>query len=264
MIKVYMNLRGEDMTVISLINVKGGVGKTATAINLAGAIAYQKHKVLLIDNDSQSSLTQILKIENKFTMYDLYSNPKVSFSDCIVEYDKYIHVIPNTIESSVLERELYNKKCPEHILKFKYMNFSHDYDFIIIDNSPFLGMMVQNSLCMSDYYMEVIDNSPSALQGLNMVNKIVNELEDNRLIDNLKLIGILRNRFEKRTIFTKQFTEVTEEVLKGDLFDTIIVDSVKYKEATAMNKTIQEYSDKHAKGYTELYYEVLKRIKRTK
>jgi chromosome partitioning protein len=249
------------MNVISLINVKGGVGKTATAINLAGAIAHQRHKVLLIDNDSQSSLSQILNIENKFTMYDLYSNPKVGFSDCIVKYNEYIHVIPNTIESSVLEREIYNKKCPEHILKFKYINFSHDYDFVIIDNSPFLGMMVQNSLCMSNYYMEVIDNSPSALQGLNMVNKIINELDENRLIDNLKLIGILRNRFEKRTVFSRQFTEVTEEVLKGNLFNTIILDSVKYKEATAMNKTIQEYSEKHAKVYTELYYEILKRIK---
>lgn len=249
------------MTVISLINVKGGVGKTATAINLAGAIAYQKHKVLLIDNDSQSSLSQILKVENKFNMYDLYANPKVGFIDCIVKYNEYIHVIPNTIESSVLERELYNKKCPEHILKVKYSNFSHDYDFIIIDNSPFLGMMVQNSLCMSDYYMEVIDNSPSALQGLNMVNKIVNELEENRMVNDLKLIGILRNRFEKRTIFSRQFTEVTEEELKDDLFNTIILDSVKYKEATAMNKTIQEYSLKHAKGYTELYYEMTNRIK---
>ncbi|MFT5875902.1 MAG: chromosome partitioning protein [Clostridium sp.] len=248
------------MTVISLINVKGGVGKTITAINLAGEIAHQKHKVLLIDNDSQSSLSQILNVENKFTMYDLYSNPKVGFSDCIAEYNEYIHVIPNTIESSVLERELYNKKCPEHILKFKYSNFSHDYDFIIIDNSPFLGMMVQNSLCMSNYYMEIIDNSPSALQGLNMVNKMVNELEENRMLKKLKLIGILRNRFEKRTVFSRQFTEVTEEVLKDNIFDTIIFDSVKYKEATAMNKTIQEYSDKHAKAYTDLYYEILKRI----
>ncbi|MCB2361978.1 ParA family protein [Clostridium estertheticum] len=249
------------MTIISLINVKGGVGKTATAINLAGAIADQKHKVLLIDNDSQSSLSQILNIKNKFTMYDLYSNSKVEFSDCIAKYNEYIHVIPNTIESSVLERELYNKKCPEHILKSKYKNFSHDYDFIIIDNSPFLGMMVQNSLCMSNYYMEIIDNSPSALQGLNMVSKIVNELKENLLIEDLKLIGILRNRFEKRTVFSRQFTEVTEEALKDDLFSAIIYDSVKYKEATAMNKTIQEYSNKHAKAYTELYYEILDRVK---
>lgn len=247
--------------VISCINVKGGVGKTMTAINLAGAIAQQKHKVLLIDNDSQSSLSQILNIENQYTMYDLYTNNKVSFDDCIVEYNEFISVIPNTIESSILEKELYNRRTPEMILKNKYQSLNEEFDFIIIDNSPFLGMMVQNSMCMSDYYMEIIDNSPSALQGLNMVDRIINELKDNDLIDNIKLIGILRNRFERRTVFSKQFTEVVEETLEDKVFKAIIYDSVKYKEATAVHKTIQEYSTKHCKPYTELYYEIVDRIK---
>ncbi len=247
--------------IITILNVKGGVGKTTTTINLAGAIAAQKHKVLIIDNDSQSNVTQILNVESEYTLYDLYTNSKVTFEDCISQYNNYIYMIPNVIESSMLESKLHNKMSRESILKNKYAKFANDFDFILIDNSPFLGITVQNSLVLSDYYMEIIDNSVSALQGLNMVKKITDEIKDSDLNDNLELLGILRNRFEKRTIFNKQFDEVVEEELKGSLLKTIIYDSVKYKEATALHKVIQDYSLIHSKAYRELYYEIISRIK---
>lgn len=247
--------------IISLINVKGGVGKTLTTINLAGQMAKHKHKTLVIDNDSQGNASQILNVHNQFTMYDLYDNPKVNFSDCITKYNNYIDVIPNTIESAILESKLHNKMTREVILKNKYQNFENDYDFILIDNSPFLGIMTTNAMSMSDYYIEVIDNSPSALQGLNMVNRLVEELKYNGVNDRIKLLGILRNRFEKKSLFSRQFTEVTEEELQDNLFTTIIYDSVKYKEAGAMHTTIQEYSKSHAEPYKELYYETIQRIK---
>lgn len=247
--------------IITILNVKGGVGKTTTVINLAGAIAKQKHKVLIIDNDSQSNVTQILNIKSEYSLYDLYTNPKVNFEDCISQYNEGIYVIPNVIDSSILESQLHNKMSRESILKNKYEKFSHDFDFILIDNSPFLGITVQNSLVLSEYYMEVIDNSVSALQGLNMVERITNEIKDSDLNDNLKLLGILRNRFEKRTIFNKQFDEVVQEELKDSLLKTIIYDSVKYKEATALHKVIQDYSSHHSKPYKDLYYEIISRIK---
>lgn len=247
--------------VISFINVKGGVGKTMTCINIAGQMAEQGRKVLLIDNDSQGNLSQILNIQNKYTMYDLYDNPKVEVEDCIVKYNKYIDVIPNTIESAILERNLHNRMTRECILLNKFFNFNEDqYDFILIDNSPFLGLMTTNAMVMSHYYIEVIDNSGSALQGLNMVQILVDDMAKNALNIDLKLLGILRNRFEKRSVFGKQFREVTEEVLKDKLFDTIIYDSIKYKEATALGKTIQEHDKKSAKDFNKLYYEIMQKI----
>ncbi|WP_039237414.1 ParA family protein [Clostridium sp. K25] len=249
-------------TVISMINVKGGVGKTTSCINVAGEISSQGHKVLLIDNDSQGNLTQILNTKSKYNIYDLYSNDNIQYEDCISKYNNNIDIINNTIESCILEKELHRQKYPEGILNTKWEKFkdSTKYDFVLIDNSPFLGVMVQNSLVMSDYYIEVIDSSTSALQGLNMVQKVIDELDEYALVCNLKLLGILRNNFQKRTIFSKQFKEVTEETLQDKLFNTIVYNRIKYKEAVAMHKTIQEYSKKHANVYKDLYYELVKRI----
>lgn len=247
--------------VISVINVKGGVGKTTTTINLAGQFAVQGRKILLIDNDSQSNLTQIMNVKSEYNLYDLYSNSKVNFEDCIVQYDEMIDVIPNTIESAVLESELHNKMTRETILKNKWEKFKNKYDVVFIDNSPFLGICTTNSMCMSNYYLEIIDNSTSSLQGLNLVANLVKNIKENGVNDDLTLLGILRNNFDKKTIFSKQMNEVITDEFKADVFETIIYNSVKYKEATAMNQTIQAYSSKYAEPYLKLYYEMIKRIK---
>lgn len=247
--------------VISIINVKGGVGKTLTTVNLAGQFAENQHKVLLIDNDSQSNLSQILNVESEYNLYDLYSNPKVNVEDCIVKYNDFIDVIPNTIASAALESELHNKMTRETILKSKFEKFKNPYEIIILDNSPFLGICTTNAMCMSNYYLTVIDNSTSALQGLNLVSNLVNSIKDNGVNDKLKLLGILRNNFDKKTIFSKQMNEVIIDEFEADVFKTIIYNSVKYKEASTTNKTIQEYNSKSAEPYKNLLYEIIKKMR---
>lgn len=252
------------MHIISIINIKGGVGKTTTVINLAGALAHKGHKVLILDNDPQSNITQILNIKNQYTMYDLYTNKKVIFDDCISQYNNNIYVIPNSIESAILDMELNNRTNRENILKNKLNTLNMEFEYILIDNSPFLNVIVHNALTMSDYYIEVIDNSTSAIQGLNLVSRTINNIKDSMLNDRIKLLGILRNRFDKRTNFTKQFVEVLESNYKDNLFNTIIYDSIKYKESITYNKTIQEYNKQYSEPYNALYREVIDRINNIK
>lgn len=248
------------MTVISIVNIKGGVGKTQSCINISGALNMLDKKVLLIDNDPQSNLSQILDIKSKYNIYDLYTNPKVNLKDCIVSYNDMIDVVPNSISSAMLEKTLNGKLHGETILKNKLEGYKQEYDYIIIDNSPYLGVLASNSLSASDYYIEVVDNSTSSIEGLSMVNMLAKEVRENAFNRNLKLLGILRNRFEKRTRFTKDFSSVLEDCFSKELFKTIIPDSVKYKEASAEGTTIQEYNKKMSKPYEELVNEIIERI----
>jgi len=249
-------------TVISFVNCKGGTGKTTSCVNLVGQIEKQGHRVLLIDNDAQGNASKIMDVKSPHNLFDLYSIPSINFKDCIVKYNDKIDVITNDVKSFTLESELHNKRTRETILKTKFANFPNkkDYDFIIIDNSPFIGIATTNALTMSDYYISVIDKGTSALQNLHIIDNLVTDIIDLGENDDLKLLGILRNNFDKKTIFTRQMNEVIEDSFKKDLFNTIIYNSIKYVEAITLNKTIQDYNNKWSEPYKYLYYEIIAKI----
>lgn len=248
------------MNIVSVVNIKGGVGKTNTVISLAGELAKQGHKVLIIDNDSQSNTTQILNIgEAETSLYDIYKDKKLGFHEAIYEVKENLYLIPNTILGAKLEVELATRVNREGILKAKLETIPNVFDWVIIDNSPFLGIQTQAALAMSNYYICVVDNSSSSLQGFNMLRDVVDEIIDSGINDNLKLLGILRNRFDKRSNFTKDFNKVLEGAFNEHLFKTIIPDSIKYKESSAMHQCIQDYNKQAAEVYSELYKEIVER-----
>lgn len=250
-------------TVISFVNCKGGTGKTTTCINLVGQIEKQGHTVLLMDNDAQGNSSKVMNVQAKNSLFDLYTNSSVGFKDCIVPYSDKIDIIPNDIRSFKLESELHNKLTRETLLKVKFEEFADKdyYDFIIIDNSPFIGIATTNSLAMSNYYINVIDKGTGSLQNLHTINDLVADMIDLGQNKTLKLLGILRNNFDKKTIFSRQMNEVIEESFQKDLFETIIYNSIKYVEAIATGNTIQNYNNKWSEPYKKLYYEIVERIK---
>lgn len=249
------------MKIIAVSNIKGGVGKTQTVINLASEMAKQGNKVLIIDNDTQANTTDILNTgELDGTIYDVYHDKNVGFNDVIYEISDNLYIIPNAIENSKLEMELYPRMNRESLLKSKKDTIPGVIDYCIIDCSPFLGIATINALAMSDYYLVVVDNSSSALSGYNMLRGVVNDLKETGINSDLKLLGVLRSRFDKRSNYTKQFIEVLEEVLAERLFNVMIPDSVKYKEAAAVHQCIQDYHKPSARVYSELYDEIRERI----
>ena len=158
-----------------------------------------------------------------------------------------------------LDLELSSKGNRENILLNKLNTIPNIFDFIIIDNSPFISLQLKNSIVISDLIICPIDNSSSSLQGYNMMMKTLNTLQDDNLISN-KNIYILRNRFDKTSKFTKDFNKTVEENLKDILLNTIIFNSIKYKEAYALHTTIQEHSTEHSKVFTDLVNEILDKL----
>lgn len=247
--------------IISIANIKGGTGKTNTAIGLSKELS-KKYKVLLVDNDPQSSVTSILLhdiIEFDYTLYDIYLKKSVGFDDCIYEFDNNFYIVPNCLNSMSLDLELSSKGNRENILANKINTIPNIFDFIIIDNSPFISLQLKNSIIISNSIICPIDNSSSSLQGYNMIKKTLQTLEEDGLISE-KPIYLLRNRFDKTSNFSKSFNKTLEENLKDVLLDTIIYNSVKYKEASALHKTIQNHSAEHSKVFEKLANELLQTL----
>jgi len=185
-------------------------------------------------------------------MYDLLSISSVEIEDCIVKYADNLDVITNTSEIFVLEGKLRRKRNYETILKIKFdkYNNKNEYDYIIIDNSSSISSAcVINAMEISNYYILITNESIS--KGFNTAIDLFSEK---------KLLGILRNNFDIRTNFSEKVSQVLEEYFQKNLFETIIGTHIKYLEAEAQNKTIQNYDSKLAEPYNLLYDEITERI----
>ena len=256
--------------VIALTNQKGGVGKTTTAVNLGVGLAQQGNKVLLIDADAQANLTMAVGYNRpddlSFTlstvMQDIIDDKTVDVSQGIIHHKEGVDLIPSNIELSGLEVRLINALSRESILKTYVNEVKRDYDFVLIDCMPSLGMITINSLAAADSV--VIPTQPHYLsaKGLELLLRTVSKVR-RQINPRLRIDGILMTMVMPRTNISKDIISSVKSAYgqKIRVFDTQIPHSVRAVEATAEGKSIFAYDKggKVAAAYEQFAKEVVEK-----
>ena len=196
------------MKVISVINQKGGVGKTTSTYNIAALLTTKGYKILMIDNDGQASLTLACgynPLDLEITISDVYMNHKEIIS-AILETDiEGLDLVPSTIKLTMAETSLINTFARETVIKTKLCKIEKEYDFVLIDNPPHLGLLTINSLVASDYVLIPCATNSLATYAL---EDLFNTIEGIKKINHdIQILGIIATMFDKRANLDKQELE---------------------------------------------------------
>ncbi len=249
--------------IIALFNQKGGVGKTTTCANLCACLAENGKRVLAVDFDPQSNLSSGLNIERKSLKKSVYHVlvDEIAAKDAIVKTSiKNLDVLPASIDLAGAEIEMSNIAQRETILKRALEDVKDDYDFILIDCPPSLGLLPINALAVASGVLIPIQCEYYALEGVSQLMNTVN-LVKRSLNPDLEVVGVLLTMFDGRTNLSQQVVDEVNNFFGKKVFTTIIPRNVRLAEAPSFGMTILEY-DKTSKGsqaYLALAQEMINR-----
>jgi chromosome partitioning protein len=230
--------------IIAMCNQKGGVGKTTTAINLASALAGYGRKVLVVDFDPQGALSAGLGIvaHDIKTIYDLLVEKDLKVQDVILPTGvKNLDVIPANIDLSAAEVQLVNEVAREQILARVLRPVTDNYDVVIIDCQPSLGLLTVNALTAAHGVLIPLNCEFFALRGVALLIETIEKVRD-RLNPAIKLDGILATMYDPRTLHAREVVERLYEAFAEQVFDTIVHRTVKFPDATIAAVPITEFA----------------------
>jgi len=247
--------------IMAIANQKGGVGKTTTAVNLSACLADQGQKVLLIDIDPQGNSTSGLGIDKKKvknSIYDVLINDEPMEETIVKTKYERLYIVPSNIQLAGAEIELVATISREQKLKHALKEVKQNYDFIIIDCPPSLGLLTINALTAADTVLVPIQCEYYALEGLGQLMNTI-KLVTKHLNPDLKVEGVVLTMFDARTNLSIQVVEEVKKYFRNKVYRTIIPRNVRLSEAPSYGQPIIVYDPKSrgAEVYTELAKEVM-------